>query len=385
MKILNSFKNENLDNKINSREDLLKLNDDSIYWVYNLKSINNNWYELEFLENVMTCYPNQYEDLIWRDFIDPNITILDIWALRNWRVEVLHWDKNIKIDNPKLLSNWVVEYIESENNNWINRKHIPLNCRDWWAADAQQRTTIAWRNSSDNLFEDLELEHNWESPFLWKDKDWKYVLSIADISEEKIKYLENGIKFFLENKYLIKWLDDNINNISSLKKEYNTLVNAKIDNKDDNNKIIEINLLLEKTDMKNISVIRMFERSFPWVIYEDLWNILEDIMNNKRYMKYDTVDWDIRWIEDEIKTIKLWNSQWDFLVFDDKDNNTIEYRKILEITKMSDDFVSISKRPWRLFLESENQYSTIPRISNANNTSQLVPLVKFLCEKSLEE
>lgn len=371
--------------KINSRKDLLELNDDSIYGVYNLKSINENWYELEFLENVMTCYPNQYEDLIWKDSIDSNITILNIWALREWKIEVLHWDKNIKIDNPKLLSNWVVEYIESENNEWIVRKHIQLNKRDLWATDAQQRTTIAWRNSSDDLYEDLELEHTWESPFLWKNKYWEYILSVADVSDEKIKYLENGIKFFLKNKYLIKWLKDNTINISWLKKEYNTLINTKLENNTNNNILIEINLLLEKDDMKKISVIRMFERSFPWIRYEDLWNILEGVVENKRYLQYETKNWKIEWLDKDIKTIKLWNSKWDFLVLNDKDSNTIEYRKILQITRMSDDFVSISKRPWRLFLESENQYSRIPRISNANNISKLVPLVKFLCEKSLED
>lgn len=73
------------------REELLKLNNDLLYWVYSLKEESDKEFKLDFLENVLTCYPNQLENLKWLD--DNNdITILNLGSLRKWSIDLLKWN-----------------------------------------------------------------------------------------------------------------------------------------------------------------------------------------------------------------------------------------------------------------------------------------------------
>lgn len=98
------------------RESLLKLNNDLLYWVYSLKNELDDKFELENLEDILTCYPNQLENLKWLNE-NSDITIINLWELRKWKIEILSW-KNQEIQNPVLLSNWVIELIESKNISW---------------------------------------------------------------------------------------------------------------------------------------------------------------------------------------------------------------------------------------------------------------------------
>ena len=318
------------------REELLKVNNDLLYWVYSLKEENNDNLKLDYLENVLTCYPNQLENLKWlKD--NPDITLVSLGSLRKWNIEVLFW-KNIDIANPVLLSNWVIEFVEAKNYKWEIKKHLISTLRDWWAADSLQRTTTAGRNSWDNLSEDLEREHIEESPFLWYDKNWNLALATIDNSEESKKILKTSINYFLENKYLKEW--------------------------DDNYEFVKKN----------------FERNFPWIKYDELEDILNDIVENNRFFTYksELVE-NFDWLEEDMKDISLWNSKWKYFTYFDKENNTIEYRLLRTITWFNDWFKPLSKRPSRLYLESENQYPRISRIENASNG--YVPTINYFSEQ----
>ena len=318
------------------RDTLLKLNNDLLYWVYSLVEENEKEFKLNYLEDVLTCYPNQFDNLKW---IKENneITILNLGALRKWKVELLSWNNN-EIINPVLLSNWVIEFVEAKNFKWDIKKHLISTLRDWWAADELQRTTTAGRNSWNDLNEDLEREHIEESPFLWYDSNWNLALATIDNSDKSKEILRESIQFFLDNKYL-KVGDENYEFVK-----------------------------------KN------FERSFPGVDYNKLDDVLNEIISNDRITTYssDSVN-DFEWMEDDIKEISLWNTKWKYFVYFDRDNNTIEYRLLRTITWFNEWFKPLSKKPSRLYLESENQYPRVPRIENAINW--YVPTIKYFSEK----
>ena len=318
------------------REELLKVNNDLLYWVYSLKEENNDNLKLDYLENILTCYPNQLENLKWlKD--NPDITLVSLGSLRKWNIEVLFW-KNIDIANPVLLSNWVIEFVEAKNYKWEIKKHLISTLRDWWVADSLQRTTTAGRNSWDNLSEDLEREHIEESPFLWYDKNWNLALATIDNSKEPKEILKTSINHFLENKYLKEWNE----NYEFVKKN--------------------------------------FERNFPWIKYDELKDILNEIIENNRFFTYksELVE-NFDWLEEDMKDISLWNSKWKYFIYFDKENNTIEYRLLRTITWFNNWFKPLSKRPSRLYLESENQYPRISRIENASNG--YVPTINYFSEQ----
>lgn len=318
------------------REELLKLNQDLLAWVYSLVEENNWELKLELVNNVLTCYPNHFEELkLLKN--NKDITIINLWALRKWKVEVFSWN-NIEDNNLVLLSNWVIEIVEAQNKDLEIKKHLISTLRDWWAADELQRTTTTGRNYSDNLDEDLEREHIEESPFLWYDKEGNLALATINNSVESIEILKESIKFYLDRKYLKYW--------------------------DKNYEFAKKN----------------FERNFPWIKYDDLWDILNDIINNNRVFTYSTQEEnDFEWLWDDIKEVLLWNTKWKYFVYFDKDNNTIEYRLLRKITWFNDGFKPLSKRPSRLYLESENQYPRVPRVENA--TEGYVPTIKYFRDK----
>lgn len=320
------------------RENLLKLNPDLLYGVYSLKDMTNWDIELEYLENILTCYPNQLENLKWLDD-NSDITIINLWVLRKWSIDILNWP-NSEIKNPVLLllSNWVIELVEAKKSDGTFRSHLISTLRDGWAADSLQRTTTAWRNSWDNLQEDLEREHIEESPFLWRNKDWEFTLATIDNSEKSIELLIKSLETFLERKYLHEW------------------------------------------DKNYDFVKKNFERNFPWILYDELWNILTDIIKNKRFATYSTEKIkEFEWLEWDMKTVSIWDSTGKYFVYYDKEYNTIEYRQLRTITWFNDGFKPLSKRSSRLYLESENQFPKTHRIENAQ--VWFVPTVRYFSEK----
>ncbi len=325
---------QNSSNIQEQREKLLEWNPDIIYGVYSIKQQDESSIELEMFDDVLTCYPNQLDNLQWLK--DSHITIINIWELRKWKVEVLHWEKT-NIQSPILLSNWVVEFVDAHNKNWDIRRHIITTLRDWGGADQAHRTTTAWRNSWDNLSEDLEREHIEESPFIWRNKNWKISLATTDNSPKSIKILTESIEHFIERKHLKPWHED-----------YNRV--------------------------KNI-----FNKNFPWIEYDNLPQILHDIIKNNRIYTYTSQsEDDINWLTQDIKQVSLRWSTWQYYVFHDKENNTIEYRLLRTITGFNDNFTRLSKRPSRLYLESENQY---PKASRVPKKDKYVPTIQDISKK----
>jgi len=337
---LNSLKNNLSITK--QREHLLESNNDLIYWVYFLKKNNDDLVELVLLENVLTCYKNQFENLKWLKDCD-NITILDLYELRKWNISELKWKYNI-FDNPILLSNWVIEIIEITSKNLkVKQKCLVSTLRDDNAWFSKQRTSIAWRCIWNDLNLDLMREYIEESPFIWYDKDGNFALATVDNSNESKKILKNSINYFLKNKYLKKW-----------------------------NKNYE--------DVK-----KNFERVFKWIKYDELDKILNNIIKHNRIFTYnieETMDLDsLKW---DIKTIKLWNSKWKYFTYFDKENNTIEYRLIKTITWFNDWFRPLLEiRPSKLYLESENQKPKLTKIEHTTK-DYYVPIIKYFGKKITE-
>ena len=147
------------------REALLKMNPDLVFGVYNLDKKNYAvWYELSLATSYLTCYPNQIDSLKGLDE-NNDITLVDLWALRKWRIKVINGVQQEQLSNPVLLSNGVIDYVEATNKEWITKQHIITTLRDWWAADWAMRTTTAWRNTWNHLDEAIEEELMGEAPF----------------------------------------------------------------------------------------------------------------------------------------------------------------------------------------------------------------------------
>lgn len=314
------------------RERIQEMFPDIFAWVFDYfwHDETGRWYSLLNIENVVACYPNQLQDRIsqmpeW--FTDWNMVIVNLKWVMQWKIEFIWWNRNKlpKIENPILLSPWVIEYWEDEKS-W--EKYTQTTLRDtggkkveWWIkwlADASARTTVAWRNFSWQLHQDLEMENAEESPFLMQDINWEYVLVTHD--KNYIPFLKKSIQHYLDNKYLTP------------------------------------------EDPNYESVKSMFELKFKWVNYDDLWQILQRILLNDRFQTYDWKEWDITWIEKE--KVQLWSEEWEFYVYHDKANNTIEYRAIREITWFPEWLKPVWRIPLRLFLESENQAPSFKNIKN---------------------
>lgn len=337
--------NPNLTNHIenisNQRELLLDQNQDILFGVYNLikyDKFEKNIY-LDLIKNVLTCSENKISNIKWLDE-NKDISIINLSFLRKWKIEILFWN-DILISRPVLLANWVIEYILSGK--W--KKHIITNLRDWWGVNQWLRTIIAWTNTWSNLHKDLLREYIEESPFLWKNEKWDYVLATISKNKEDLEILKSSIVYFLENKYN-----------------------------------------LDKSKEEDRVFITFFEKNFPWILYKDLWNILKDIIKNNRFKLYYFKEWNIPELENDIKNLSIsdWinlKSKWEFFVYFDEQNNTIQYRKIQEITWFEYGFSLLSNRPSRLYLESQNQYPKMSRIENASSNLNLVPTIKYVCDK----
>jgi hypothetical protein len=129
----------------------------------------------------------------------------------------------------------------------------------------------------------------------------------------------------------------------------------------------------------------MFERSFKWIKYEELWNILKEIIKNGEIIFFENKELDnIPWLEGNMKKLsivdeKWWNiSSWKYFIYHDKINNTFEYRSLREIQLPS----WINPRQ-RLFLESQNQYAKTHRLESLTREN-LVPTMKYFANKVKE-
>ena len=341
---------------LEQRESLQERNPDKLAWVFSNLSLESEegGFKLVNLENVLACYPNQLEDWqidLWDDFSESDIVILNMWALRKWEIEVIAWDESKlpkDMENPVLLSPWVVEYWEWKS----GKKYVQTVLRDGWKmntsegitslADANQRTTTAGRNFSGKLHEDLDIENAEESPFLMKDEQWEYVLIMPDI--ENKHHLIASIKWFLENKYL-------------------------------------------SADAENFKQVKKaFEKKFKGVKYEDLGSVLEEIIEKDNIQAYEYQDWDIKGIDKQ--NIQLGDEKGEFYIYHDEANNTIEYRAVREITAFPEWLKPVWRVPLRLFLESQNQDPSLKRVDKiwkyGNRSIWLVPTMEDVAKRVSE-
>ncbi|MDD5213893.1 MAG: HAD hydrolase family protein [Candidatus Gracilibacteria bacterium] len=338
---MSNLNNVNQNNSIHEqREKLLVLNSDLLFGVYSLKSYDEFKQEikLELSQNTLTCYPNQIQNIKGLKE-NSEISILDLNELRKGKIKLLH-GKEVSIINPILLSGGVSEYIESNK----GKKHIFTSLRDNGSIDGFQRTVTGGRCTGYNLVNEAKKEHIEECPFLGKNFAGEYVLATISMDSNDLEILINSINFFLENKF---------------------------------NK---------KADSNYEKVVKMFERNFPGIKYEELGDILRDIVKQKRFMLYKSNIGEIGELNEDKKTIIIENngnelSKGTFFTFIDKINNTIEYSLIQKFEGFEQGFIPLSKRPSRLFLESQNQYSRTPKIEQASINSKVVPIVKYISDK----
>jgi hypothetical protein len=345
------------------REMLQKMNPDILAGVFNLDENTPDGMQLSNIENVLCCYPNQITDGIVKlpeDFWKGKIVIVNLgynyetaahkikWmeeckgGVQKWKLELIAGNaQNLpEINTPILLSPGVIEYWEWKD----GKKYTQTTLRDtwgkkveWdikWLAEETSRTTVAGRNFTWSLHEDLEIENAEESPFLMQDSEWDYFLVSHNLDYKSD--LKASIKKYLQDKYLREW--------------------------DANYKIAKL----------------LFEKKFKGVSYDALWGILEDIVKNNRFKEYSWTQWNINWIDETY--IALWNDEGNFYVYHDEANNTIEYRAIRQITWFPEWLKPVWRIPLRLFLESENQAPSFKRLENIcrNGTwaTTLVPTIQ---------
>lgn len=323
----NFFRSSNSQKELDAqREVLLTKNYDLVYWVYEFLWEKDWSVNFDLVKNALICFDNQLWNLKWLSE-NWDISILSLNSLVKWELKTLNWP--VFQTNKKIMpvSGWVIDLFST----WEN-VHIITSLRDAAAWVSQnQRTTIAWRCLWENLMESIEIEENEEAPFLWVMNN-EYVLAVWNWN---IEYLKKSIKYFLKEKY------------------------------DPNNQ-----------DLKKI-----FERWFSGVKYEELEEILLDILKNNRFVQYKTKKLNsIPWLEKFSKKIKVWNYQDDLYCFYNDRLNTYECKVIKLFEWFPEWFKTLWKRPSRLFLESHNQY---PRFSRINNFSNVNPsgAIKIIAEE----
>lgn len=339
---IHSQEKQNNPEIVKARNYLLESNPDRLFGVYSLLKNTENSIELELIENILCMYPNQIQNL--QNFDENSgISILDINALRKGEISYL-LGKEQRIKNPILLSGGVIEIYGAKTKNGT-RDHVLLTLRDGnGGADNEQYTSIAGRASGDNLFEENEREQAEESPFLLQNNSGEFFLGIKKLDENFIRNLENSIEDFTH----------------------------KIRNADKNSE-------------QYIQAEKYLQKLFPKVEnLENLINILQKIVKNKNYTTYqyeDILEYPLA--NDNIKNIKLNDSEGKFFVFHDTNNNTIEYRAMERITGIPKNFSLAGRSTSRLYLESFNQRPNT--ISRTNKTKKLVPIMQFFTENILRK
>ncbi len=331
------------------RELLLEMNRDMLFWVYrNLYGFSDEKISLEMLPDILTCNSNQLWILKWLDE-NPDITIIDTAALRKWETRILwqrhtlsNWlDTNRSDMGFTLLSNWVIELIESRKSDGAHRLHAFTSLRDIWSIDGLQRTWVAGRNISSNLHAEIDREYTEENPFLSKiNGAWTLATPLRNDASMAAEDLSASLEYFLAHKYS-----------------------------------------LDVNRAEHANIMSVFEKRFKWLRYTQLWTILREIIRENRivFFQHDEVV-DLPWVERHVKNIQIQDSNWKilsswrFFVHNDVENNTIEYRSIRRIALPE----------WfhprqRLFLEGRNQSPKTHRLSQLEK-EKLVPTMAFFAD-----
>lgn len=313
----NTIQENNFNSLEQQRETLLSLNYDKLYGVYELLKETDTNLDFHLLKNCLVAFENQISNLKWLSQA-PNISIIDLKFLSEWKIKVLHgpeiWHHERKI---VMCSGWMIDLFISKNKKWENHVHMLTTLRDANAGTSlNQRTTVAWRCLWENIRKDIEIETAEESPFLWKINGEFYLA----VGNDNFDYVKGSIISYLKNKY----------------------------------------------NPNNLEFKKIFERWFRWIKYEDLWEILRQIVENNNFVKFNYIELNnLPWLKHLRKQVKIWNTIEDFYVIYNDKLNTYELKLIKQFASTQEWFEFIWKRPNRLFLESSNQYPRLNRIENA--------------------
>lgn len=319
------------------RESLLSLNYDKLYWVYEVLSENKEVIELRLLENCLVAFPNQAPNLQWLEDAK-DITILDLHSLQKAEIKVLCWPNFEKNDKKIVMCSWwMIDFFLPKNLTWENWSvHMLTSLRDAWWTSINQRTTVAWRVVWDDIRYNISLESAEEAPFLWM-VDWEFYLAVWN---DYFDYLVWSIHSFLETKY----------------------------------------------DPSNPELKKIFERWFRWVIYEELWKVLQDIVDNNRFVTYKSEDINnLPWLEHLKRSVIIGEKKDIFYTVFNPDQNTYEFKIFKKFIWFPEWFSLPWSRPNRLFLESFNQYPRFNRLSNAtkiNPSGAIKIFTKIIQEQS---
>lgn len=311
------------------REALLSLNYDKVYSVYELIQENESFIEFECLPMCLVAFENQISKLQWLEQA-PDITIIDLKALTEWYIKVLSGPSLPKfLRKIVMCSGGMIDFFVWTNKNWEKNIHMLTSLRDANAGTSlNQRTTVAGRCVWENIRNNIEIETAEESPFLWKINDQFYLA----IWNNNFDYLKASIRSYLENKY----------------------------------------------NPSNPELKKMFERWLRWLKYEDLWKILEEILQYNRFVQYSYKELNnLSSLKHIIKRIKIWNYEDSFYVIYNDKLNTYEFKLIKQFESFPEGFKLVGNRPNRLFLESLNQYPRFNRIQNATKINPSWAIKKF--------
>ncbi|MCP4523948.1 MAG: hypothetical protein GY828_07065 [Candidatus Gracilibacteria bacterium] len=301
------------------REKIFQNNPDIVYGVYKQLQQNNNEIYLELVTDIITCHPDQFENLRIADECC-DIKIVDLTCLQKGNINLLQGSGNI--ENPEellLVSNDVLEYIEGSS----GKKHvITTRSRNNNQTDSEKR------NLGSHLTQEIEREHYEEGPFLGKNKDGQYCLAIAGGNPNGWNYTKESISYWLEQVYN-----------------------------------------LDSSDEKNKDFIHSIEKNLPGVTYNEIPEILGNIMWSDRYITYSWENSEIPGLEEGMKHIHMTNEGENSIyayTFFDSNTNTLSYKQVRKITGLPEDFHLLGKRPCKLYLKDSFQYTRIPRIENAD-------------------
>ena len=346
-----------------AQTDLLSLNNDKVYWVYINQLVDHEQFVLKKIDHLLTCYDNQYWNLIFPDWVSRNnypVQLVSLNELRKWKL--INFDgKEINIDlwesERVILASWgVFPYVH--NNNWSIE--LLASFRDSaTGVDDDMLTTPAGRLIGWDLIRGINWEFAQESLYIWRSVPQVYL----KVDDKWLPYILFPLLDEWWYQSLINWLNRWLEN------KYKTLTREKDSDKIE---LIENRLWIDKL----------------WIDkYEELEKVFHEIISKKRFKQYEWKRWIIQWTEDDYRILKMndWkvlsdaNNLHCFTFFDEK-NNTLEYRIAAEMTWLPPKWYELTWDMSGINLESNTPW--IVKLDPLWDIDyQMVPTLKYLIDK----
>lgn len=357
-------------------EELQRIAPDKFFvvWEQDIEEKNEK-YEINYnyKEWILACFKNQWEKIesflsknnpLLLSQIKENITILDLWEIRKWKNSKLFWKDLEKDFKLQLISWWSMNLLTSKKGN----KHLILTTRDWWNVDKAMLTWVAWRCETPDLDKESLKEFVEEGSYLWY-LNWELHIIIPSV---------------------LNWWEE----IEKFAKRFLDLLKK---NAIDNTKSI-IWFLSEKYKPENEKLAKMFNKNFrdknSNLNYSNLKTKLEYAIKRGKILFYDISENK----ENYNSTVKIWDKNYEWYVYNDKENNTTEFRKVynIDLSKLKNlswkeikeevNYIWRLNRPTNMYLESENQEirtANLKRKIPENIYKRLVPATKDFVENIL--